>query len=81
VTRDPNIDITELGIYEQAISIWESKKLELEELEKYRLEQHRLMEEEQQRQILLQQYQSASQETSQEISQILGDAENTLQDP
>lgn len=81
MTRDPNIDITELGIYEQAISIWESKKLELEELEKYRLEQHRLMEEEQQRQILLQQYQSASQETSQEISQILGDAENTLQDP
>jgi uncharacterized LabA/DUF88 family protein len=75
VTREPNIDITELGIYEQAISLWESKKLELEELERERLEQERLMEEEQQKQLIMQQYQMASQGSSDEISEILSNNE------
>ncbi len=75
VTSDPNIDITELGIYEQAIPLWESKKLELEELERERLEQERLMEEEQQKQLIMQQYQMASQGSSDEISEILSNNE------
>jgi uncharacterized LabA/DUF88 family protein len=75
VTSDPNIDITELGIYEQAIPLWESKKLELEELQRERLEQERLMEEEQQKQLIMQQYQMASQGSSDEISEILSNNE------
>ena len=65
VTRDPNIDIIELGIYEQAIPLWETKKIELDLIELERLEKNRLAEEETQRQLLLfLQNQAISQETS-----------------
>lgn len=40
VTLDPNIPITELGVFEQAITLWEEKHKEyLDELEKNRLRQ------------------------------------------
>lgn len=38
VTQDPNIDITELGIFEQAIPIWEARKAEIAAEEAARLE-------------------------------------------
>jgi hypothetical protein len=50
VTLDPNIHITELGVFEQALTLWEEKHKEyLEELEKIRLreeEEDRLRQEE-----------------------------------
>ena len=55
LTREPNIDITELGIYSQAIPIWEAKKLELEEEERERIEQERLKQEEIQRDLIIEQ--------------------------
>lgn len=47
VTGDPNIQITELGIFEQAISFWQARKeqVQIEEAERIRL-----MEEERARQ-------------------------------
>lgn len=73
IGRVPNIDITELGIYEQAVPIWEVKKLELEQQEIQRLEQVRLMEEEQQRQVILKQYQMISNQNSENLSEILSE--------
>jgi hypothetical protein len=55
LTREPNIDITELGIYSQAVPIWEVKKLELEEEERERIEQERLKQEEIQRDLIIEQ--------------------------
>jgi hypothetical protein len=50
VTVDPNIHITELGVFEQALTLWEEKHKEyLEELEKNRLrkeEEDRFLQEE-----------------------------------
>jgi hypothetical protein len=74
VTTEPNIVITELGIYEQAIPLWEAKKIELDQLESERLEQDRIFEEERQQKLIQELYEMESKIASQEINEILNES-------
>jgi hypothetical protein len=75
VTNDPNIDIFELGIYENVIDLWEERKVELDKLEEERLEAERIAEEEHQKELLRYEYETALQESSEIISEFLNETE------